>query len=87
MHAIDEAEETANALIESTSRTMNRSEKILVLTLLALVASDRALPPATSKYLSSTYRELWFAHTPNEERSERAYSPRNVPVILAETYH
>ena len=54
-----------------TSETANRAGKILVLKLLTLVASKRRLAPTLSKYFDSTYGELWFGHTPPEERMDR----------------
>lgn len=72
LEAVDEAEQTAKEIIELSSGTMNRAAKILVLRLLTLVASERRLAPALSRNIDSMYRELWFGHTPAEERTDRA---------------
>ena len=71
LDAIDEAEQTALAISAFPLREYDRVEKILLLKLLALVASKRKLAPTVEDDLVSLYRQLWPGHTPSEERVDR----------------
>ncbi len=68
---IDEAEQTAMAIIAVPLRRHDRAYKILALKLLALVVSKRKLAPMVADYPSSLYSELWPGYTPSEEREDR----------------
>ncbi len=69
--AIDEAEQTAVAIIAVPLRRHDRVYKILALKLLALVASERKLAPTIADCPASLYGELWSGYTPSEEREDR----------------
>ena len=69
--AIDEAEQTAMAIIRFPLRADNRADKILALKLFALVASTRKAAPEVTDYLASLYDQLWHGYTPSEERGDR----------------
>ena len=69
--AIDEAEQTARAIIAVPLRRHDRVYKILALKLLALVASKRKLASTVADYPASLYGELWPGYTPSEEREDR----------------
>ena len=71
LRAIDGAEQAAMAIIRFPLRAHDRGYKILVLKLLALVASSRRLAPAIADYPASFYTQLWPGYTPNEERADR----------------
>ena len=71
LDAIDEAEQTAMGILEFPRTRRNRGNEILVLKLLALVASKRKLAPLIEEHLVSTYRHLWSGYTPNEEGDDR----------------
>ena len=68
---INEAEQTARAIIAVPLRRHDRVYKILALKLLALVVSKRKLAPMVADYPSSLYSELWPGYTPSEEREDR----------------
>ena len=72
LEAVDEAKQTAREIMNLTSGSTDRAVKILVLKLLTLVASKQRLTPDLWEYFDSTYGELWIAHTPPEERMDRA---------------
>ena len=67
---IDEAELAALAMLEFPAR-LTRTDTILALKLLALVAGKRGLKFPIRDRLRSLYRELWSVFTPNEERLDR----------------
>lgn len=69
--AIDEAEQTAMAIISFPLRKHDRVYKIMALKLLALVAGKRKLEPTVADYPASLYGELWSGYTPSEEREDR----------------
>ena len=69
--AIDEAERTAVAMLESPRRLLDRSDKILALKLLALVAAKRTLARGIQDRFRSLYGELWSVYTPGHERGDR----------------
>ena len=71
LEAVDEAEQTAMAMLTFPSRLRERGCEILVLKLLALAASKRKLAVARESILVSTYHHLWSSYTPSEERDER----------------
>ena len=71
LEAVDEAEQTAMAMLTFPSRLRERGCEILVLKLLALAASKRKLPAAIEGVLVSTYHHLWSSYTPSEERDDR----------------
>ena len=71
LEAVDEAEQTAMAMLSFPSRLRERGCEILVLKLLALAASKRKLPAAIESVVVSTYHHLWSSYTPSEERDER----------------
>ena len=68
---IDEAEETALALLASPTRLLTRAHTILALKLLALADGKRSLDPPIRDHFQSLYQELWSVFTPIEERSDR----------------
>ena len=69
--AIDEAEQTAIAMLESPQRLLDRGDKILALKLLALVAAKRTLARGVQDRFRSLYGELWSVYTPGHERVDR----------------
>ena len=69
--ATDEAELTAAAIIAFPLREQDRADKILVLKLLALVASKRDLHPSNKDCIPSLYNELWSGYIPSDERADR----------------
>ena len=69
--AIDEAERTAIAMLESPRRLLDRSDKILALKLLALVAAKRTLARGIQDRFRSLYGEIWSVYTPGHERVDR----------------
>lgn len=69
--AIDEAEQTAIAIIRFPLGAYDRADKILALKLLALVASTRKVTPEVRNSLVSLYGQLWHGYTPKEERKDR----------------
>ena len=70
--AIDEAEQTALAIIAVPLKEHDRIDKILVLKLLALVASKRKLDPVIENSVASFYGQLWpGGYTLKEERVDR----------------
>ena len=71
LDAIDEAEQTAMAIIAFPPRQPDRAVKILALKLLALVASERKLSPELEDYVTEIYSQLWPGYTPDEERGDR----------------
>ena len=71
LEAVDEAEQTAMAMLTFPPRLRERGCEILVLKLLALAASKRKLAAARESILVSTYHHLWSSYTPSEERDER----------------
>ena len=68
--AIDEAEQTAMAIIAFPLKRYDRVYKIMALKLLSLVASKRKLKPTVADYPASLYGELWPGYTPSEERED-----------------
>ncbi|MYA03707.1 MAG: hypothetical protein F4Y37_03725 [Caldilineaceae bacterium SB0664_bin_22] len=68
---IDEAEETALALLASPPRLLARAHTILALKLLALADGKRSLDPSIQDRFQSLYQELWSVFTPIEERSDQ----------------
>lgn len=71
LEAIDEAEQTAMAIIAFPLRGHDRVYKIMALKLLAFVASERRLATAIANFPSSLYGELWPGYTPSEECADR----------------
>ena len=71
LEAVDEAEQTAMAILTLPRRLRDRGCEILVLKLLALAASKRKLAVAIESHLVSTYHHLWYSFTPSEERDDR----------------
>ena len=71
LEAVDQAEQTAMAILAFPRTGRERVNEVLVLKLLALVASKRRLAAAMESHLVSTYRHLWSSYTPNEERDDR----------------
>ncbi len=71
LDAIDEAQRTAMEILRFPRTRRNRVNEILVLKLLALVASKRKLAPMIGELLVSTYRHLWSGYTPREEGDDR----------------
>ena len=71
LDAIDEAEQTAMEILKFPRSRRNRRNEILVLKLLALVASKRKMAPMIEEHLISTYRHLWSGYTPSEEGDDR----------------
>lgn len=69
--AVDNAEQTAMAIIAFRLRVHDRAARILVLKLLALVTSTTKLAPAVAAYPASLYGRLWTGYTPDEERADR----------------
>lgn len=69
--AIDEAEQTARAILAFPLRNDDRAAKILVLRLLALVVSKRKPIPEIENYAASLYNQLWPGYTLSEERETR----------------
>lgn len=68
---LKEAEHTAMAILAFPPKMRNRTDQILALKLLALVASAGRLDSATAGHLESLYGQLWSAYTPGEEREDR----------------
>ena len=68
---VKEAEHTAMAILAFSPKMYNRTDQILALKLLALVASVGKLDSATAGHLDSLYGELWSVYTPSEEREDR----------------
>ena len=71
LRAIDAAEQAAMAIISFPLRAHDRGYKILVLKLLALVASSRRLTPTVADYPALFYTQLWPGYTPDKERADR----------------
>ena len=71
--AIDEAARTADALMAVPEAALGDGEKLMVLKLLALVASERSLTNEVEQYMQRLYRYLWpGAYTPRDERDDRS---------------
>ena len=71
IEAVDQAEQTAMAMLTFPPRLRGRGCEILVLKLLALAASKRKLAAEVESVLVSTYHHIWSSYTPSEERDER----------------
>ena len=69
--AIDEAEQTARAIVAFPLRHDDRDDKILALRLFALAASKRRPTPTVKDYITSLYNQLWPGYTLSEEREIR----------------
>ena len=69
--AIDEAEQTAMAIVRFPLRGHDRGYKILLLKLLAMVANSRRLAPTIAGCPALFYTQLWPGYTPSEERADR----------------
>ena len=69
--AIDEAEQTAVAIIRFPLEADDRADKILALKLFALVASTRKADPEVTDHVASLYDQLWHGYIPSEEREDR----------------
>ena len=69
--AVDNAEQTAMAIIAFRPRLHDRANRILALKLLALVANTRKLTPAVAGYAALFHDQLWRGYTPDEERADR----------------
>ena len=69
--AINEAEQTARAIVAFPLRNDNRDDKILALRLFALAASKRRPTPTVKDYITSLYNQLWPGYTLSEEREIR----------------
>lgn len=69
--AVDEARETAMAIVSLPQQNLNRTHKIIALKLLAFAASARRIGPEAEKEIASLYRNLWSSYTSVEEREER----------------
>ena len=71
--AVDEAEKTADALRATPGAALDQKEKLVVLRLLALVASRRSLTNDAAHYMQHLYRDLWpGSYTPADERDDRS---------------
>ena len=71
--ASDESEQTAIAITSFPDSLRDRSYDLLVLKLLAMVASKKELDPDIRNYARTLYRQLWpGSYTPVEEREDRA---------------
>ena len=71
--AIDEAEETAVAILATRPELASRGDWIVALKLLAFVASERGSTTTTGTALRSLYRELWSHSELAEEREHRRF--------------
>ena len=71
IEAVDQAEQTAMAMLTFPPRLRGRGCEILVLKLLSLAASKRKLAAEVESALVSTYHHIWSSYTPSEERDER----------------
>ena len=71
--AIQQACQTAKAILAFPIRGLDRGSKVLVLELLTLGADGQGLDQATRDYIGSTYRELWpvYGYTPDTELADR----------------
>lgn len=71
--AADEAEKTADALRAVPEAALDHKEKLIVLKLLALVASNRPVANDAARYMQHLYRDLWpGSYTPADERDDRS---------------
>lgn len=71
--AVDEAEKTADALRAVPEAALDHKEKLIVLKLLALVASKRPVANDAARYMQHLYRDLWpGSYTPADERDDRS---------------
>ena len=68
---LKEAEHTAMAILAFSPKVRIRTDQILALKLLALVASAGRPDVATAGHIESLYGELWSVYTPSEEREDR----------------
>ena len=68
---INGAEQTAMAILAFPMRMHDRAHKIVVLKLLALVASRRKLAPTIADYPALLHGQLWPGYTPSEEHTDR----------------
>ena len=72
LDAIDQAEQTARAILAFPLGFLGRAEKLLISKLLALVASKRELTSALADYPAWLYSQLWpSSYTGSEERMDR----------------
>jgi len=69
--AVDEARETAMAIVSLPQQNLDRAHRIIALKLLAFAASARRIGPEAEKEIASLYSNLWSSYTPAEEREER----------------
>ena len=69
--AVDEARETAMAIISLPQQNLGRTHRIIALKLLAFAASARRIGPEAEKEIASLYSNLWGSYTPAAEREER----------------
>ena len=69
--AVDEARETAMAIVSLPQQNLDRTHRIVALKLLAFAASARRIGPEAEKEIASLYSNLWSSYTPAEEREER----------------
>ena len=71
--AVEQARQTAQAIIAFPMRGFDRGSKILVLKLLTLGVAGQTLDLELRNYIESTYRELWpvYGYTPDAERADR----------------
>ncbi len=71
LDVVKEAEHTAMAILAFPPKVRNRTDQILALKLLSLVASTEEPDSATAGHLESLYGDLWSVYTPSEEREDR----------------
>ena len=69
--AVNEAEQTGIAIIRFQLTQRDRTHKIMLLKLFAMVDSKRKLSPEFKDYTVSLYRQVWPSYTPEEERLDR----------------
>ena len=71
LDAVDEAEQTAVAIISFNPNFHDRASSILALKLFAMIANTKKLAPITAEYTASLYDQLWSSYTPHEEHADR----------------
>lgn len=71
--AVDQAEQTAMAILSFPLGAHDRKSRILVLKLLGLVVRRRKPRPGAAEYVVPLYNQLWpvFGGTPSHERADR----------------
>jgi len=71
LDAVDEARNTAMAIVSLPQSKLDRAHRVIALKLLAFAASQGGLDREAEKKVASFYSNLWTAYTPPEERGER----------------